>query len=95
MPFEDGVFEAVVSNDTLHVVPGPVAMLNECERVLSPGGVLVVRCIRRCWLAVVEGVFRTAYTPAEAAEFCRQSRLRPWRVRKEFMTLAIEAAPAR
>ncbi len=37
----------VVSVNTFHVVDNPVAMLDEMERVLKPGGMLVVSDIKR------------------------------------------------
>jgi 2-polyprenyl-3-methyl-5-hydroxy-6-metoxy-1,4-benzoquinol methylase len=90
---DDGAFQAVVSNDTLHVVADPVPMLNECERVLAPDGVLLVRNIRRCWLGWLDSIFRTSYTPAEVESFVERSTLRPCRVRSGFATLLVEASP--
>ena len=45
LPFEDGAFDAVVSNSTLDHFPSPdeiAASLREINRVLRPGGVLLV-----------------------------------------------------
>jgi ubiquinone/menaquinone biosynthesis C-methylase UbiE len=93
MPFEDDRFEAVVSIDTLHCVDDPVAMVDECERVLAPGGTLLVHNIRRCWAGWLDGVFRTAYTAAEIEQILRRSRLRPWRLTVGFAALRLEAGP--
>ena len=90
---ETAAFQAVVSNDTLHVVNDPVAMLSECERVLEPGGILLVKNIRRSWLGWLDAVFRTAYTPAEVRDLIQKSRLRPCRVTADVFTLLIEASP--
>ncbi|MDP3067686.1 MAG: methyltransferase domain-containing protein [Methylocystis sp.] len=40
MPFADGVFDLVIHSDTLEHVPHPVRALQECQRVLAPGGSL-------------------------------------------------------
>jgi ubiquinone/menaquinone biosynthesis C-methylase UbiE len=92
MPFDDAAFDAAVSIDTLHVVASPVAMLNECERVLKPRGVLAIKNIRRSWLAWLDGVFRTAYTAGEVRELVGRSRLRACKVRCGVASLWIEAA---
>jgi SAM-dependent methyltransferase len=38
LPFADGAFDLVVHSDTLEHVPDPVRGLEECRRVLRPGG---------------------------------------------------------
>ncbi len=94
MPFSDNRFDAVVSQDTLHMLDDPLAMLNECERVLDRQGVLVLRCVRRSWLGLLEQIFRTGLTAAELKELCQRSSLRPWRVHSSLMYLALEARQA-
>jgi ubiquinone/menaquinone biosynthesis C-methylase UbiE len=42
LPFEDDVFDVVVSSSVLHELPRPGEGLDECARVLAPGGTLVV-----------------------------------------------------
>jgi len=42
LPFDDGTFDVVVSSSVLHEVPRPGEALDECARVLAPGGTLVV-----------------------------------------------------
>lgn len=93
MPFDDGTFDAVVSVDVLHVVAEPVAMLDECERVLAADGRLLLRNIRRSWLGRLDGVFKTAYTTAEVKALLRRCRLRPWTVRAGWMYLSVRAGP--
>jgi len=74
LPFDDASFDAVFSQDTLHMVDDPVRMLDECARVLKPGGVALMRVIRRSRiLSWVEGVFRTSFTRDEVAELFAQS----------------------
>ena len=38
LPFEDGSFDLVIHSDTLEHVAQPVRALEECRRVLAPGG---------------------------------------------------------
>ena len=47
MPYEDGSFEAVISNSIVHHIPEPRDVLREMVRVLKPGGVLFVRDLLR------------------------------------------------
>ena len=47
LPFDDGVFEAVLSNTIVHHVPEPGPALAEMARVLAPGGSLFVRDLAR------------------------------------------------
>lgn len=94
MPFSDGQFDTVVSQDTIHMLDNPGDMLNECERVLAPRGMLVLRCVRRSWLGLLDPIFRTGLTTAELEELCQRSSLRPWRVHSSLMYLALEARQA-
>jgi ubiquinone/menaquinone biosynthesis C-methylase UbiE len=91
MPFKDGWFDVVVSLNTLHVVEDPVAMLNEIERVLSPGGRLLLSDIKRSWVGIFMPIFKTAYTPKEVKELLKRSRLRSWKVYDRFFWFGIEA----
>lgn len=47
MPYEDGAFDAVMSNSIVHHIPEPLAVFREMARVLKPGGLLFVRDLLR------------------------------------------------
>jgi ubiquinone/menaquinone biosynthesis C-methylase UbiE len=42
LPFEDGAFDLVVSFETIEHVPDPESALDECRRVLSSDGLLLI-----------------------------------------------------
>lgn len=42
LPFDDGVFDVVVSFETIEHVPRPDLVLREFKRVLAPGGLLII-----------------------------------------------------
>jgi SAM-dependent methyltransferase len=42
LPFDDGWFDAAVCSDVLESLPKPRSFLSECERILRPGGCLVL-----------------------------------------------------
>jgi ubiquinone/menaquinone biosynthesis C-methylase UbiE len=91
MLFQDGWFDVVVSLNTFHVVEDPVAMLDEVERVLSPGGRLLLSDIKRSWVGVLMPMLKTAYTTEEAKELLKRSRLRSWKVYDRFFWFGVEA----
>jgi len=95
MPFEDDSFDCVVSFNTLHVTEDPAAMINECERVLTADGTLLVSTIRRSWLGWLIPVLKTSFTVAEAEKLLIRSKLRPWKIHVGFIWLNIEASKLR
>jgi SAM-dependent methyltransferase len=42
LPYGDGAFDLIVCRNAFHLLPEPVAALNELRRVLAPGGRIVV-----------------------------------------------------
>ena len=47
LPYNDGAFDAVVSNSIVHHIPEPVVVLAEAIRVLRPGGLFFFRDLAR------------------------------------------------
>jgi ubiquinone/menaquinone biosynthesis C-methylase UbiE len=47
LPFPDGAFDFVFSNSVLHHLRDPVGMLDEMARVVKPGGIVLLRDLRR------------------------------------------------
>lgn len=45
--FPDACFDLVLSNSVLHHLPDPIPLFNEMARVLKPGGVVLLRDLRR------------------------------------------------
>jgi ubiquinone/menaquinone biosynthesis C-methylase UbiE len=76
IPYDDGAFDGVLNVQMLHIVEDPLAMLNEMERVLAPGGFLFVADIRRSWVGLLDKVFRSGLTVEEARALVDRSRLR-------------------
>lgn len=92
LPFGDASFDAVFSQDTLHMVDNPVRMLDKCARVLRPGGVALVRVVRRSrLLALIEGVFRTGFTRDEVAALVERSAFERFDVRGGLLYVTAEA----
>ena len=47
LPFPDGAFDFVLSNSVLHHLQDPLGMLDEMARVVKPGGIVLLRDLRR------------------------------------------------
>lgn len=54
LPFKDGEFEVVHSNQVLEHVPNLIGLMNEMHRVLAPGGIMIahVPYFRSSWAAI-------------------------------------------
>jgi SAM-dependent methyltransferase len=57
LPFEDDLFDVVLSHETLEHVHDDRAAAREAVRVLRPGGRLVVFCPNRLWLFETHGIY--------------------------------------
>jgi ubiquinone/menaquinone biosynthesis C-methylase UbiE len=47
LPFQDAMFDVVMSNSIIHHIPEPLAVLREAVRVTKPGGLLFFRDLLR------------------------------------------------
>lgn len=68
LPYEDGTFEAVLSNSIVHHIPEPGLVLAEMVRVLGPGGTLFVRDLARPSSEAVLLALVATYAGQETAE---------------------------
>jgi ubiquinone/menaquinone biosynthesis C-methylase UbiE len=89
IPFEDYTFDLVISSDTLHLIKNPVKMFNEIHRVLKPEGRFVISDLRRSCLGIFTIHLLASYSPKEAKDLLRQSKLQNWEVKDYFFWLSI------
>ena len=89
MPFEDEVFDLVISSNTLHLIKHPIRMFNETQRVLKPEGKFFMSDFRRSWLGLFSQHIRAAYSPNEVRDLLGQSQLHNWEVKDYFFWLSI------
>ncbi|HMK46460.1 MAG TPA: class I SAM-dependent methyltransferase [Methanocella sp.] len=76
MPFEDRSFDTVVGVNALRKTDKPVTTLDEIERILKPGGLLILYESRKSWLKYVFSSLRYAYTAEEIQSIVTRSKLR-------------------
>ena len=65
MPFEDGHFDAVFTNGSLHEWAHPEGILNEIARVAKPGGAYVISDLRRDMFAPINWFLWFTVKPKE------------------------------
>lgn len=65
MPFQDGVFDAVFSNGSLHEWENPVRVFNEIHRVLKPGGRFCIADMRRDVNPAIKWLIYSSTKPKE------------------------------
>jgi ubiquinone/menaquinone biosynthesis C-methylase UbiE len=71
MPFEDDEFDAVISSGSLHHWENPVQVFNEIERVVRPGGRVIVRDSKRVKAWSFAGLIATLIGLSLPADFRR------------------------
>jgi ubiquinone/menaquinone biosynthesis C-methylase UbiE len=89
MPFEDGIFDLVISSNTLHLIKHPIRTFNETQRVLKPEGKFFISDFRRSWLGLFSQHIRAAYSPNEVRDLLGQSQLHNWAVKDYLFWLSI------
>jgi ubiquinone/menaquinone biosynthesis C-methylase UbiE len=89
MPFEDDVFDLVISSNTLHLIKHPTRMFDETQRVLKPEGKFFFSDFRRSWLGLFSQHIRAAYSPNEVRDLLGQTLLQNWAVKDYFFWLSI------
>ena len=92
IPYEDDSFDVVLNANMVHLVENPVQMLDEIERVLAPGGTLLIADLRRSWLGWIEREIRSALTVAEARELFGRSAVRPGAFTQDLLWWRYETA---
>lgn len=82
LPFDDAVFDAVVSLESLEFMPRPLDVLAEMVRVLTPGGVLMLtnRVGYEARLLPGRAIPRPAFKQALVEHGLQQVEVRPWQV---------------
>ena len=88
LPFGDGVFDGVTCLESLEFMPGPLEVLAEMVRVLSPGGTLLLtnRVGPEARLLPGRAVARPAFEAALAAHPLHEIEIRPWQVNYDLAT---------
>jgi len=91
MPFEDRSFDAVVGVNALRKTDKPVAMIDEIERVLKPGGKLILYDARKSWLRYVFSSLQYAYTTEAIRSIVAKSKLRQNTITQgtDFVTITV------
>jgi ubiquinone/menaquinone biosynthesis C-methylase UbiE len=91
MPFEDNIFDLVISNNTLHLIKNPLKMFNEVHRVLKPTGRFIITDFKRSWLGIFWNHIRASYSLKEVTDLLNQSNLQEWEVKESLLSLNIHS----
>lgn len=91
IPYEDDTFDVAINANMVHLVEDPIRMLNEIERILTPGGFLFIADLRRSWLGLFEKEIRASLTLDEAKELLQSSNLRQGILSKDLIWWRFEA----
>jgi ubiquinone/menaquinone biosynthesis C-methylase UbiE len=65
MPFQDGYFDAVFTNGSLHEWSNPESIFNEIARVVKPGGKYLISDLRRDMNPAIKGFLWLTVKPKE------------------------------
>jgi len=76
IPYPENTFDAAININMVHLVEGPIKMLNEIERVLIRDGYLFIADLRRSLLGFIEDEIRSALTISEARDLFDESEIR-------------------
>jgi SAM-dependent methyltransferase len=92
-------FDVVTLWDVLEHTPDPMAVLTECQRLLRPGGLLVVnypdigslvaRAMGRKWVFLLS-IHHYYFTPTTIARALQTVGMRPLIIRRHFQTLELD-----
>jgi len=75
IPFPENYFSVVININMLHLIPDPVRMLNEIERVLQPEGFFFISDLKRSILGILEKEMKSAFTPEEVKDIIAESNI--------------------
>lgn len=105
LQFQDGTFDAVFTNGSLHEWSDPIRVLNEIDRVIKPGGVYYLSDLRRdidifarilLQIAIPPerkkgflSSLNASYTIVEIGPILKESRLAHAKIGKDLWTLVI------
>lgn len=64
LPFVDGSFEVAVMFEAIYYLSDPEQFIEECRRVLVPGGMLLLSTANREWTGFTSSVLATRYLSA-------------------------------
>lgn len=65
LPFQDGAFDAIVLFEAIYYLESLERFLAECQRVLRPGGVVVISSVNSRWSDFNPSPFSTRYLVAD------------------------------
>src|SRR5207249_3967120 len=68
LPFIDGSFELAVMFEAIYYLADPEQFIEECRRVLVPGGTLLLSTANREWTGFTSSALATRYL--SASELC-------------------------
>jgi len=64
LPFEAGCFDVVLLHEAIYYLPDPGRFLDECRRVMRPGGVVLIVTANKDWSGFAPSPFSTRYLSA-------------------------------